>query len=239
MSESQTINETTTGEIIAIPHTSLTTFGTRKRIRIGQWNVRTLSEASRLAQIEAEMLKFNVAILGISEMRLCGNGQITAANGNVVLYSGKVSRRESGVAFVISKELRTTLSSWNPISDRIITARFFSKVGKYISIVQCYAPTEDAVDLTKDEFYNQLTATVNKIANRDILILSGDFNAQIGNDNHCLTHIMGTHGMGTRNKNGERFIEFCQTFQLVIGGSIFSPQKYTQIYMGIPRRSDT
>lgn len=167
------------------------------------------------------MRKFNVSILGISEMRWCGHSEMISANGNAVLHSGKESRCESGVGFVISKELRKTLSSWNPISDRIITARFYSKTGRCVTIVQCYAPTEDSEDNIKDTFYNQLTATVHKIASRDILIVTGDFNAKIGSDNHGLAQIMGKHGMGTRNNNGERFIEFCQTFQLVIGGSIF------------------
>lgn len=207
----------------------MTTFGKRNRIRIGQWNVRTLRETSRLAQLEAQIEKYNVAVLAVSEMRWCGNGEMVSANGNVVLHSGKENRSESGVGFIITKDLRKALYSWSPISDRIITARFYSEVGKYVTIVQCYAPTEDAEDTTKDDFYSQLTATVHKIAKRDILILTGDFNAKIGNNNHGLSEIMGQHGMGTKNNNGERFIEFCQTFQLVIGGSIF-PHKNIHKY---------
>lgn len=62
-----------------------------------------------------------------------------------------------------------------PVWDRIITARFFSQVGKYITTNQWYAPTANADDLIKDEFYNPLTATVK------------------------IPQIMGTHGMGIRN----------------------------------------
>ena len=32
---------------------------------------------------------------------------------------------------------------------------------------------------------------------------------------------MGIHGIGARNDNGERFVDFCSTNHLVIGGTIF------------------
>ena len=36
-----------------------------------------------------------------------------------------------------------------------------------------------------------------------------------------LNHVMGIHGIGARNDNGVRFIDFCSTNHLVIGGTIF------------------
>ena len=49
----------------------------------------------------------------------------------------------------------------------------------------------------------------------------GDFNAKIGMDNTGHEVIMGTHGLGQMNENGERFADLCTLNQLVIGGSIF------------------
>ena len=49
----------------------------------------------------------------------------------------------------------------------------------------------------------------------------GDFNAKIGMDNTGYEDIMGTHGLGQMNENGERFADLCALNQLVIGGSIF------------------
>ena len=48
-----------------------------------------------------------------------------------------------------------------------------------------------------------------------------DFNAKIGMDNTGYEGIMGTHGLGQMNENGERFADLCALNQLVIGGSIF------------------
>ena len=56
---------------------------------------------------------------------------------------------------------------------------------------------------------------------KDMTILIGDFNAKIGSDNTGYEGIMGTHGLGQMNENGERFANLCALNQLVIGGSIF------------------
>lgn len=108
-------------------------------------------------------------------------------------------------------------------------ARFKTKV-RHITIVQCYAPTEEAEDTEKDEFYAQITTTtLNQIRRGDITILMGDFNAKIGSDNDNISTTIGRHGCGVRNNNGERLVELCQTFQFVIGGSIF-PHKEIHKY---------
>ncbi|XP_043062759.1 uncharacterized protein LOC122319494 [Drosophila yakuba] len=57
----------------------------------------------------------------------------------------------------------------------------------------------------------------------------GYFNAKVGPNNTGLRSVMGQHGTGTRNDNGERLVELCQQFQLVIGGTIF-PHKDVHKY---------
>jgi len=49
----------------------------------------------------------------------------------------------------------------------------------------------------------------------------GDLNAKIGLDNTGRERIMGRHGLGCLNENGERFADLCAFNDLVIGGSIF------------------
>ena len=58
---------------------------------------------------------------------------------------------------MISKKTFKALLNWQPVSDRIISARFSSKVRNF-TIIQCYAPTELADDNEKDEFYSRLNA---------------------------------------------------------------------------------
>ncbi|VDP83520.1 unnamed protein product [Schistosoma mattheei] len=48
-----------------------------------------------------------------------------------------------------------------------------------------------------------------------------DLNAKVGIDNTGYEDIMGRHGLGEKNENGERFANLCAFNKLVIGGTIF------------------
>ena len=74
---------------------------------------------------------------------------------------------------------------------------------------------------TKADFYDELQKTLDGRTRRDILIVTGDFNAKIGKDNTGRERIMGREGLGTMNENGEMFTDFCVFNDLVIGGSVF------------------
>nr|KAG5693522.1 hypothetical protein BaRGS_006224 [Batillaria attramentaria] len=97
----------------------------------------------------------------------------------------------------------------------------FNSKGRKVTILQCYAPTNMADEEEKENFYEQLQAVLDKAPRRDLKILMGDLNAKVGTDNTDRELIMGKHGTGTQNENGELFTEFCTTNDLVIGGTIF------------------
>ena len=164
-------------------------------------------------------------MLGISETRWLQSGQIRLATGEQLLYSGHTIDgvpHTEGVGLMLAPEAQRALIGWEPVSSRIITAKFTSKRKNInLHIIQCYAPTNDADDEKKDEFYLQLQAIVEKASTKDMFMMMGDFNAKIGSDNTGYEDTMGTHGSGVMNDNGERFADLCANNQLVIGGSIF------------------
>ena len=49
----------------------------------------------------------------------------------------------------------------------------------------------------------------------------GDFNAKIGSNNQGYENVMGVHGLGVMNDNGERFVNTCTANIIVIGGSVY------------------
>nr|KAG5690109.1 hypothetical protein BaRGS_010700 [Batillaria attramentaria] len=127
-----------------------------------------------------------------------------------------------GVALMLAPEAQRALIGWEPVNSRIITAKFITKKKDIkLNIIQCYAPTNDAEEEKKDDFYQQLQTVIDRGGAKDMTILMGDFNAKIGSDNTGYEDTMGTHGLGQMNENGERFADFCALNQLVIGGSIF------------------
>ena len=121
---------------------------------------------------------------------------------------------------MVAKDTKKTLLSWEPVSSRIITARFQS-TARNITVINAYAPTNQADIDAKEAFYEQLQSVFERIPTRDIKVLLGDLNAKIGSDNSGKEHIMGTHGLGEMNDNGERFSDFCAVNNMVIGGSVF------------------
>ena len=66
----------------------------------------------------------------------------------------------------------------------------------------------------------------------DLLIFTGEMNTKVVEENWDYDEVMGKHGLGQRNENGERLCEFCGMNELVITGTLFPP-KNTQGNMGI------
>ena len=205
----------------------------RRPTNIATWNVRTMYAGGKAAMIAVEMRRYKISLLGLGETRWLQSGQVKLASGETILYSGHPddsAPHTQGVAFMLSKEAQRALISWEPINSRIITAKFQTTHKKInLQVVQCYAPTNDTDDETKDQFYNQLHHILQSRKEKDIMILMGDMNAKIGGNNNGYELIMGKEGPGTMNENGERFAEACADNNLVIGGSVFQHKNIHKI----------
>ena len=68
-----------------------------------------------------------------------------------------------------------------------------------------------------------------------MVVVMGDFNAMIGSNNAGFEEIMGKEGLGEMNENGLIFANFCDTFDMVIGGSVF---KHKRIHKATWRHPD-
>ncbi|VDP29476.1 unnamed protein product [Schistosoma margrebowiei] len=202
---------------------------TKATIYLGTWNVRTMWDTGRAFQIAAEMRRYNLEVLGISETHWTQVGQQRLTSGELLLYSGNEEENAphtQGVALMLSKQAQNALIGWESHGPRIIKASFKTKKeGISMKIIQCYAPTNDYNEDVKDQFYNRLQSIIEKCQTKDLTILMGDFNAKVGTDNTGYEDIMGRHGLGERKENGERFTNLCAFNKLVIGGTILSHKR--------------
>lgn len=117
-----------------------------------------------------------------------------------------------GVGILMSKSVARALMDWAPINERIIQARYYSQHMK-MTIVHIYASTEDADEQVK--FYRKLQDILGGRNANDMLI-TGDMNAKVGDENSEYERVMGRHRPGERNGNGERLCEMCDMNKLVI-----------------------
>ena len=167
------------------------------------------------------MNKREIDIMGNSETHWTGQGKIQLASGETIIYSGReddIQRAEVGI--LMSKEAYASLIEWIPNSERIIQARYHSRYIK-LTIIHIYAPTEDTDEEIKDDFYTRLQDVLDKRNAHDMLIVTGDMNAKVGNQNENYERVMGKHGLGEKNNNWERLCELCDMNELVITGTLF------------------
>ena len=196
----------------------------KTKTRIEFWNVRTMYETGKLAQVTAEMRRYKMHIPGVNEGRRTGSVRQTTTTGETVLYSGREdNQHHEGVAVIPRKGMEKSLLVWKPVSSRLMRARLRGRHTN-IKLIQCYAPKNDREDTHKDAFHQQLQEEVDVIPRHDLTIVTGDLNAKVGSDNMYCDRAMGMHGFGTRNENGERLIDFCSMNNIVTGGTLFPYQ---------------
>jgi hypothetical protein len=120
----------------------------RHSFKIGTWNVRALNQGRKLENLKKEMQKNAVSVLGVSEVRWKGQGEIRSGD-YTVFYSGG-DRAERGVAIVVHKSVVKSVDKKSVYSDRIIAVKLKAEPVS-ILIVQVYMPTSEYED---DEWNN-------------------------------------------------------------------------------------
>ncbi|XP_065584026.1 craniofacial development protein 2-like [Artemia franciscana] len=187
---------------------------------MGFWNVRTMNQLSKTEQVLKEMRQYLIDILVLSEIRWTGNGLEKFSDGYVMAFIGHPSVHRAGVGLLMSPLAHKAMTNWNPVNERIMTARFVSNHTK-MTIIACYAPTSEADEEEKDAFYNMLHSVTKDVPRHNVLCVVGDLNAKVGADRQYCPEVLGPHGMGEINENGTLLIDYALSNDLIIGGSMF------------------
>ena len=170
-----------------------------------------------------ELAKYNIDIAALCETRFSESGSLNDLEYSF-FWSGKPEgeRREAGVGFATKKDIITKPTEMpRPVSDRIMTMRLPLSKDNFATIISVYAPTMTNPDENKEAFYNQLASVLSGIPRTDKLLLIGDFNARIGRDNDKWPLVMGKHGIGKCNSNGELLLALCSEFELTVPNTMF------------------
>ena len=143
MEENQIANETSTNSLglnlltmtnNACPRKRFLT--AKKKLKVGFWNVRTMSQLSKTEQVIKRMIQYKIDILALSEVRWTGMSEKRIDKEHTIIYSGNDATRDQGVALLLENVPAQAMISWTLVSSRIITARFIGSHAK-LSIVAC------------------------------------------------------------------------------------------------------
>ena len=180
-----------------------------------------MKENGKLHTICDEMDRNKLEILGISETNWSDRCSFRTHKNNTVIYSGKDEGHgySNGVAVILSRKSAKSLIGYNPISDRILKVRIRAKPYN-ISLIQCYARTVTASDEEMEDFYSMLQESIDNTKNRDITIVTRDFNAKIGKLSNN-SDIYGIYGLGDQNERGANLLEFCSANNLAVANTLF------------------
>ena len=96
-----------------------------------------------------------------------------------------------------------------------------------IRVIQVYTPTTDAKETEVDQFYEDLQILLELTPKKDILFITGGWNAEVGRRE--IPGVTGKFGLGVQNEAGQRLTEFCQENALVIANTLFQKCK-RQLY---------
>ena len=105
----------------------------------------------KLEVIKQEMARVNVDILGSSELKWTGMGELKSDD-HYIYYCGQESLRRNGVAIMVNKRVQNAILGCNLKNDRMISVRFQGKPFN-IMVIQAYAPTNNAEEAEVERFY--------------------------------------------------------------------------------------
>ena len=215
-------------------------------MQFGAWNVRTLMDTEnrnrpqRMTAIVAhELARYKIDIAALSETRLADTGVLTESGaGYTFFWSGKAANdvREAGVGFAVRTAIVPKLETLpKGFGDRLMTLRLPLAHNTYLTLISAYAPTMVYSEEAKEEFYHTLQGIISAVPARDKLLLMGDFNARIGKDQDAWPSVMGPHGIGKMNSNGELLLTLCSEMGLTITNTVFQQPDIHKVTWMHPR----
>ena len=107
---------------------------------MGIWNVRSMNQG-KSEVVRQEMARVNVNILGISEVKWTGNGELNSDD-CYIYHCGQESLRRNGLTLIVNKRVQNAVLGCNLKNDRMIFVSFQDKPFK--TVIQVYAPTINA-----------------------------------------------------------------------------------------------
>ena len=151
----------------------------------------------KLEVVKQEMVRVNVDIVGISELKWTGMGEFNSDD-HYIYYCGQESLRRNGVAVMVNKSLKC--STWMQSQKRQNDLCLFPRQTIQYHSNPSLCPTSNAEEAEVERFYEDLQDLLELTPKKDVLFILGAWNAKVGSQE--TPGVTGKFGLGIGNEAG-------------------------------------
>lgn len=186
-------------------------------IRIASWNVNSLTGKS--TEVVNCLHSRRVDVCCLQETRWKGqNARLIKGQSSSykLFWSGSKVDSLGGVGIMVAEWLTKDIIEVSRPAENIMAVKIL--VGRQIlTIYSCYAPQQGRDEKDKDNFWHKLETE--KFQGK--CLVAGDLNGHVGETANGYEKTHGGRGFGTRNKEGERILEFAEATGFIITNTHF------------------
>ena len=129
------------------------------------------------------------------------------------------------MGFAVRNKLLGSITPPAEGTERILSLRLQTS-SEPVSLISSYAPTLASTAEAKDKFYDDLSAVIRRIPDRELLFITGDFNARVSVDHNSWPTCLGQFGIVKMNENGQRLLELCCHHGLCVSNTFNTKPQY-------------
>ncbi|XP_057666796.1 craniofacial development protein 2-like [Diorhabda carinulata] len=186
----------------------------------------------KMEEVAAELRKYEVDVAAIQEIRWKEQGIINKKE-YTLLYSGNEKQGQGGTGFIVRKKIKDNIIDFRAVNGRIADLRIKATPFN-LSVLNVYAPTENAEEEEKEKLYENLEKEIEGIPKEDTTIVLGDFNAQIGQEDY-IKQVAGKHTVhNVTNDNGTRLCNLAISTNMVISSTKFQHPYHHKVTWSAP-----
>ncbi|XP_072043116.1 craniofacial development protein 2-like [Amphiura filiformis] len=185
----------------------------QQKLNICTYNTRTLVGEDKLIDLENELEHINWDIVGLSEIKRRGEELVELRSRSMFYYKGRDNDSNSGVGFLVNKNIKDKTISYRNSGDRIAQIIIQLTERYRLQIIQVYAPTTNHDEEEVIELYEEVYKLIEE-EKTHFKIVMGDFNAQVGKKDDEKETSVGNFGYKKRNERGDLLVDFAEANKL-------------------------
>ena len=196
----------------------------KELLDIGIWNVNTMLKARKMQEIADQIMGSQTQTVALQEIRWRGYGLLKKDKYSIYYSCNPNTTGQAGTGFVIQKSEMNKILGFKPISDHICKLRIKGKFYN-ITLININAPTEDKEEDMKEQFYEQLQRTHDRVPKHDVTIIISDMNAKLGKEK-VFSQVVGHHILHSiYNENGEMVANYAISNNMFLISTNFQHKK--------------